>query len=120
MTCPVTGRQVDDRHTKGYCVVMKYFDWNDGKNELLKKERNVSFEEVILALEKNQLLAILAHPNGQKYPSQHIYIVEIENYAWIVPFVETEETIFLKTIIPSRKMTKIYLTGEKNGEDQTR
>jgi hypothetical protein len=73
---------------------------------------------VILALEKGQLLAVLAHPNQQKYPSQQIYVVEIEDYAWILPFVETEKTIFLKTIIPSRKMTKIYLTGEKNGEDQ--
>ncbi len=99
-------------------MIMKYFDWNDGKNALLKKERNVSFEEVILALEKGQLLAVLEHPNQQKYPSQQIYVVEIEDYAWIVPFVETEKTIFLKTIIPSRKMTKIYLTGEKNGEDQ--
>ena len=98
---------------------MKYFDWNDGKNELLKQERNVSFEEVILALEQGRLLALLEHPNRQKYPSQRIYIVEIENYAWIVPFVETDETLFLKTIIPSRKMTKRYLPGDKNGKNKT-
>ncbi len=99
---------------------MKYFEWNNGKNELLKKERNVSFEEVILAIEKNRLLAVLEHPNLQKYPSQQIYIVEIEGYAYVVPFVETEETVFLKTIIPSRKMAKIYLTGNKNGKSETR
>ncbi len=99
---------------------MTYFDWDNGKNELLKKERNVSFEEVILAIEKNRLLAVLKHPNHKKYPSQQIYIVEIDNYAYVVPFVETEETIFLKTIIPSRKMTKIYLTGNKNGKSKTR
>ena len=98
---------------------MKYFDWNDRKNELLKTERNVSFEEVILALEEGRLLAILEHPNQKKYPFQQIYIVEIEHYAWIVPFVETDETLFLKTIIPSRKMTKIYLTGDKNGKNET-
>jgi len=99
---------------------MTYFDWNNGKNELLKKERNISFEEVILAIEKNRLLAVLEHPNKKKYPSQQIYIVEIDNYAYVVTFVETEGTIFLKTIIPSRKMTKIYLTGDKNGKSETR
>ncbi len=99
---------------------MTYFDWNNGKNELLKKERSISFEEVILAIEKNRLLAVLEHPNQKKYPSQQIYIVEIDNYAYVVPFVETEEMIFLKTIIPSRKMTKIYLTGDKNGKSETR
>lgn len=98
---------------------MDYFDWNDGKNKLLKKERKVSFEEVILAIDKNRLLAVLEHPNQQKYPSQQIYIVEINSYAHIVPFVETEGTVFLETIIPSRKMTKVYLTGDKNGKNET-
>ena len=81
---------------------MKYFDWNDEKNALLKKDRKVSFEEVILAIEQNRFLAILEHPNRQKYPSQQIYLVEINNYAYIVPFVEEEESVFLKTIIPSQ------------------
>ncbi len=85
-----------------------------------EKAEHAAAEEVILALEKDRLLAVLQHPNRGKYPSQQIYIVEIENYAWIVPFVETEETVFLKTIIPSRKMTKIYLTGDKNGKNETR
>jgi len=109
---------VDNRHTKGYYVLMKYYDWNDEKNALLKKERKVSFEEVILAVEQNRLLAILEHPNRQKYPSQQIYIVEIYDYVYIVPFVETEEGVFLKTIIPSRKMTKLYLTGDTNGKSE--
>ena len=94
---------------------MKYFDWNDEKNALLKKDRKVSFEEVILAIEQNRLLAILEHPSRQKYPSQQIYLVEINNYVYIIPFVEEEECVFLKTIIPSRKMTKLYLTGDTNG-----
>ncbi len=97
---------------------MSYFDWNDGKNKLLKKERNVSLEEVILAIEKNRLLAVLEHPNQQKYPFQQICIVEINNYAFIIPFVENEESVFLKTIIPSRKMTKLYLAGDKNGKNE--
>ena len=68
---------------------------------------------MILAIEENRLLAVLEHPNQQKYPSQQVYIVEINNYAYIVPFVETGETVFLKTLIPSRKMTKVYLAGDK-------
>ena len=94
---------------------MKFFDWNNEKNALLKAERNISFEEVILALEQDRILAILEHPNQVKYPGQQIYIIERDCYAYIVPFVETEEMIFLKTIIPSRKMTKIYLAGGQNG-----
>jgi len=97
---------------------MKCYDWNDEKNGLLKKERGVSFEEVILAVEQSRLLAILEHPNQQQYPLQQIYIVEINDYALIVPFVETEDGVFLKTIIPSRKMSKLYLRGDNNGKNE--
>lgn len=97
---------------------MKCYDWNDEKNGLLKKERGVSFEEVILAVEQSRLLAILEHPNQQQYPLQQIYIVEINDYAFIVPFVETEDGVFLKTIIPSRKMSKLYLRGDNNGKNE--
>ena len=97
---------------------MKCYDWNDEKNALLKEKRGVSFEEVILAVEYNRLLAILEHPDRKKYPSQQIYIVEIYDYAYIVPFVETENLVFLKTIIPSRKMTKHYLAGDTNGNNE--
>ena len=97
---------------------MKCYDWNDEKNGLLKKERGVSFEEVILAVEQSRLLAILEHPNQQKYPLQQIYIVEINDYAFIVPFVETEDGVFLKTIIPNRKMSKLYLTGDNNDKNE--
>ena len=97
---------------------MKCYDWNDEKNGLLKKKRGVFFEEVILAVEQSRLLAILEHPNQQKYPLQQIYIVEINDYAFIVPFVETEDGVFLKTIIPNRKMSKLYLTGDNNDKNE--
>lgn len=90
---------------------MKYFDWNEEKNELLKKDRGISFEIIISQIEMGNLLAIIEHPNIEKYKDQQIYVVEYENYAYLVPFVEEEERIFLKTIIPSRKATKKYIKG---------
>jgi uncharacterized DUF497 family protein len=91
---------------------VKYYTWDDEKNELLKKERKVSFEEVILCIEKSQLLDILEHPNQEKYPGQRIFIVNMRGYACLVPFLEMEDEIILKTIIPSRKATWRYLRGE--------
>jgi hypothetical protein len=88
---------------------VKYFDWNKTKNELLKVERDVSFEEVYIAIEPGGLLDIIVHPKNDKYPNQKIFVVNINNYIYLVPYVEDEEKIFLKTIIPSRKATKIYL-----------
>lgn len=88
---------------------MKYYDWNREKNKLLKIERDVSFEEVYIAIESGGLLEILKHPNQKKYPSQKMFVVSINNYVYLVPFVEDEEKVFLKTIIPSRKATKKYL-----------
>ncbi len=96
---------------------MKYYAWNDEKNRRLKAERDVSFEEVVFHIERGQLLDIVEHPNPEKYGEQRILIVNINDYAYLVPFVETEREVFLKTIIPSRKATKKYLRGERNGED---
>jgi Protein of unknown function (DUF497). len=93
---------------------MKYYFWNNDKNEKLKKERGISFEDVIYYIENEKLCAILKNKNQTKYPGQKIYVVEISNYVYLVPFVETEREIFLKTIIPSRKATKKYL--EANNE----
>jgi uncharacterized DUF497 family protein len=92
---------------------MKPYDWNDEKNEWLQQERGVAFEDVVFHLSQGGLLDTIEHPNKQQYPGQRIFIVNVEGYACLVPFVEDEERIFLKTIIPSRKMTKIYLGGEK-------
>jgi uncharacterized DUF497 family protein len=94
---------------------MKYFDWNDEKNELLKQTRGVSFEEVILAIENGDLLDRVRHINPAKYPNQMIFYVAMNEYVYAVPFVEDEEKIFLKTIIPDRKATKKYL-GDSNNE----
>ena len=94
---------------------MKYLAWNKEKNEQLKKERNISFEIVSYLIESKQVLDILKHQNEDKYPNQRIFIVPYNNYAWLVPFVEGEEQIFLKTIIPNRKATIKYLNGDKNG-----
>lgn len=92
---------------------MKYFSWNNEKNQLLKAERNISFEEVVFHIEKKRVLDIVEHPNQEKYKGQKMFIINIHNYAYLVPFVESEEGIFLKTIIPSRKATKKYLGGKK-------
>ena len=80
------------------------------KNEILKASRDISFEDIILALENGNLLDDIEHPNKEKYPNQNIFIilVQIKNYVYLVPYVEDKKSIFLKTIIPSRKMNKKY------------
>ena len=80
------------------------------KNEILKASRDISFEDVILALEEGYLLDDIEHPNKKKYPNQNIFIilVVVKDYVYLVPYVEDETSIFLKTIIPSRKMNKKY------------
>lgn len=91
---------------------MKYFDWEEDKNTILKVKRGISFEEIILAISDDRLLEIVEHPNRKKYPNQKMFIVEVRNYAYIVPFVEDDEKYFLKTIYPSREATKKYLNKE--------
>ncbi len=92
---------------------MKYFDWSNEKNEELMKDRGISFEEVVFCIMHNGLLDIIENPNKSRYPNQNIFIVEVDNYVYLVPFVEDDEIVFLKSIIPSRKMTKKYL-GDKD------
>ena len=91
---------------------MKRFAWDPQKSQLLKESRGVSFEDVVFYLERGALLDELEHPNADRYPGQRILVVDIERYAYCVPFVEDETTVFLKTIFPSRKLTKRYLQGE--------
>lgn len=88
---------------------MKYFDWNSKKNKKLKMEREISFEDVLVAIEEKKILDIVQHRNQEKYPKQKIFVISINNYAYLVPFIEDECKIFLKTIIPSRKATKKYI-----------
>ncbi len=92
---------------------MKLFDWDPEKNQQLIEEPGVSFEEVIFHLQSEELLDDIVHPNQKDYAHQPIFIVAIESYAYLVPYVELDEHIFLKTIIPSRKATKHYL-GEND------
>ncbi len=91
---------------------MKQFDWDLDKNHQLIEERGISFEEVIFHLQSDGLLDDIKHPNQETYAHQRMYIVAIEDYVYLVPYVEAKEDIFLKTIIPSRKATKHYLGEE--------
>jgi len=88
---------------------MKIYDWNKEKNGLLKLERSISFENIILSIQEWKMLDEINHPNEEKYPTQKLFIVEFEKYAYIVPYVKEWDYFFLKTIIPSRKATKKYL-----------
>jgi uncharacterized DUF497 family protein len=90
---------------------MKVFNWNSEKNHQLIEERGRSFEEAIFHIENGGLLDDICHPNATDYPRQRIFVVAIDNYAYLVPYVEIEDEIFLKTVIPSRKFTKLYLGG---------
>ncbi len=92
---------------------MKRFAWDTEKNEALKKTRGVSFEEVVWHIERGELLDLLEHPNQERYRGQRIFIVPIGDYAYLVPFVESEGEVFLKTIIPSRKATNTHLRRER-------
>ena len=93
---------------------MVTYRWNKEKNLLLKESRGVSFERVVMHIEEGDLLDIIQHPNTEKYGHQKILVVLISDYVYAVPFVEEgENSIFLKTIIPSRKLTKRY-RGERS------
>ena len=92
---------------------MKCYSWNPEKNETLKRERGVSFEDVVFHIEAGDEVDVFEHPNQDRYPGQKVSVVLIEGYAWLVPFVESEDGIFLKTIIPSRKATRQY-AGEND------
>ena len=83
--------------------------WNKEKNILLKKERGICFDDVMVAIHEGRIVDIVEHHNKERYPNQKILIVEIGSYAYLVPFVIDGDGIFLKTVIPSRKATKNYL-----------
>jgi uncharacterized DUF497 family protein len=92
---------------------VKYFDWNTEKNDLLKRERGISFEDIQRAIQEEDVLDIIDNPNTQKYSKQKIFVVLVNNYVYMVPYVEDDEKYFLKTIFASRKMTKKYLKGDE-------
>jgi uncharacterized DUF497 family protein len=88
---------------------VRYFSWNAEKNAKLKAERGVSFEDVVFHIERGDLLEILEHPNRERFGHQKVFVVLIADYIYLVPFVEDEGIVFLKTIIPSRRATRKYL-----------
>ena len=88
---------------------MKPISWNAEKNAFLKAERGVCFEDVVFHIMAGDILDTVDHPNQKRYPGQQIHIIAIEEYVYLVPFVESDREVFLKTIIPSRKATKNYL-----------
>jgi uncharacterized DUF497 family protein len=90
---------------------MKVLNWNAEKNQELIEKRGISFEDVSFFLQQGALLDDLEHSNSEKYPGQRIFVLEIDNYVYLVPYVENEDEIYLKTIIPSREAAKQYLGG---------
>ncbi|MBM2814835.1 MAG: hypothetical protein HW421_1597 [Ignavibacteria bacterium] len=88
---------------------MKEYKWNIEKNIKLKFERNITFEDIVFYINNGNLLEIIENPNNEMYSGQRVYILNIKNYIYYVPFNENEKEIFLITIIPSRKLTRKYL-----------
>ena len=93
------------------------FKWDLEKNALIKEERGVCFEDAVAQIHKNNILDIIEHPNKEKYPKQKIYIILLQNYVHMIPFIKEGNEIFLKTIVPSRKMHKLYRGKGKNHEN---
>jgi uncharacterized DUF497 family protein len=96
---------------------VKHFSWSAEKNEKLKSERGVSFEDVVFHIERGDLLEILEHPNRARFGHQKIFVVRIADYVYLVPFAEDDEEVFLKTIIPNHKATRKYLGKEVKPDD---
>jgi hypothetical protein len=92
---------------------MKSINWNTEKSGTIKSSRGICFEDVVFFIERGDILDDYLHPNQKDYPGQRIMVINIANYAYLIPYVENDEELFLKTIIPSRKATQRYL-GEKS------
>lgn len=100
-------------HTLSYISSVILFNWDKDKNEWLKKTRSIGFEDIIFLISEGYLIEIIKNP-ADKYKGQMMFVINFNDYIYLVPFVENEEEIFLKTIIPSRKATKKYLRGKNN------
>jgi uncharacterized DUF497 family protein len=87
---------------------MKSINWNSEKSVVLKSSRGICFEDVVFFIERGDILDDYLHPNQKDYPGQRIMVINIANYAYLIPYVENDEELFLKTIIPSRKATQRY------------
>jgi len=91
---------------------MKAINWNADKNQELISRRGIAFEDVAFHVKEGDILDEFPHPNQEKYPDQRVFAVSIDDYVYLVPYIESSKELFLKTIIPSRKATKQYL-GER-------
>ncbi|TFH16022.1 MAG: toxin [Lentisphaerales bacterium] len=89
---------------------MSEFDWNDEKSESLEKARGVCFEDIVIHVQNGCVIEVIRHPNRNRYPHQNIMVLDVEGYVYLVPYVKSRGTRFLKTIIPSRKATREYLS----------
>ena len=98
-------------------MAVKYFAWDDAKNAKLRADRSIGFEDIVFHIERGDPLDILVHPKPDRYGGQRIFVVQRDDYVYLVPFIEDEQTVFLKTIIPSRKATKQYL-GEESDDHE--
>ena len=92
---------------------MKPINWNPIKNYQLIEQRGISFDDVVFYLQQESLLDDIEHPNKDRYPNQRMFVVDIDGYVYLIPYIESQDEIFLKTIIPSRKATKQYLGEAK-------
>ena len=99
------------------CFLLKYFIWDNAKNEKLRSERGISFEDVVFHIERGDILDIVEHPNQERYGGQRLIVVQVGDYAYLVPCLDEDECVVLKTIIPSRKATRKYLHGEAVGDE---
>ena len=90
-----------------------YFTWDTGKNEKLKAQRNITFEDIVIGIINNNVLDILEHPDPIKYPEQKLYIIKHNDYVYVVPAIISEKEIRLITIFQSRKFNKIYNKEEE-------
>ena len=95
-------------------TISKPFQWNDDKSARLRATRGIGFEEIVVALRSSGLREVARHPDSVRYPRQQLWVVAIDDYAYLVPVVEEDEYYFLKTIIPSRKATRDYLRGGRD------
>jgi uncharacterized DUF497 family protein len=92
---------------------MKLINWNKEKNEWLKQNRDICFDDILFYIDNDLVIDDIEHPNKEKFSNQRIMVIDINEYVYLVPYVESKNEIFLKTIIPSRKATKSYLEGKK-------
>ena len=92
--------------------LMGHINWNSEKSLMLKESRGICFEDIVFNIAKGDILDDYQHPNQQRYPDQRIMIISINNYAYLVSYIENEDEIFLKTIIPSRNATEKYIGGK--------